>query len=462
MNLLLRTWSLRIPPGLAGLLWLAGSLAPALAQQPASSANQSISSTGRDVALTNAMVPGRTRSSLASADALAAQQFTPSKSYTTRLGPIHFRLVPLFEVEFNSNVNFSPDNPISDLILRPGLTMDFDWVITEKNRLTLNIGLQYEKYLRSVDRDDSGFLMKPDTVLSYSVYTGDFIITLYDRPTIDQEPGGDPSLVNTAPYTRLANALGLSVVWDLNKLILSLVGERQDVMSLNGNFSGLNAVSYVGQFSAVYLVTPTLSAGPFAVISQTTYQEAVLNNTNTTQLGMIANLTLTRYTTLSVSGGLQVMEFADTGTPGLEFQTTSTGTIDNVTGTAGGGNFIGPFFSVGITNQLNRLFSHSLTVSLQPQASSVSNYSQVFSVNYGLTWRMNRLVDANLSLDVAHGQVSGTAPDYQRAEIKTGLTGQLTPSIGWKMELGYRLETQSEGQGNIAQTRCILGLDYAF
>jgi len=457
MNSPLRT----LPARLAALLLLAGTSESVLAQQ-ANASSPSLSPSARESVLANAMVPGRNRGSMASSSAFAAQQMVPNNSYTTRLGPVLLRVIPRFEVEFNSNVYYSPDDPIADLILRPGLAFDFDWVITEKNRLTLNLGMEYEKYLRAVDRDNNGFRLKPDTLLSYSLYTGDFVITLYDRPSIEQEPSADPSLVNTAPYTRLANTLGLSVVCDLNKLILSAVVERQDIRSLNNNFSGLNATTYVGQLSAMYLLTPTLTLGPFGMVSQTAHPENALNNSTMMQLGITADQALTRYTTLTISGGLQIMKFQDNGTPGLSFQTTSTGTIDNVTGTAGGGNFFGPFFSVEITNELNRFFSHSLSVGLQPQASSVSNYSQVFSVDYALTWRMNRQVDANLALNLQHGQVSGTAPSYDLAEIRTGLTGQLTPSIGWKMELGYRLEMQTEGMGTVAQTRCILGLDYAF
>jgi len=441
------------------VIFLAG---PAAWTQAVNPSNNRISEAGRERALTNAMIPNRTRGSLTGTGASQAREMTPASDYHFRVGEIRFLLIPEFEVEYNSNVNFSTINPVADLILRPRLTLNLDWLVTRKNRLALNVGLEYEKYLRNVDRDYNGLRLRPDTVLSYSVYTGDFVITAYTRPSIEQDPGGDPTLVNTAPYQRFMNSAGLSVVWDLNKVILSAVGERQDVRSLNGNFSGLNSATYLAQLSSMVLFTPTFSAGPFALVSQTDYEEATLNDYTQFQFGLSANHVLSPYTTLNASGGLQVMEFQDTGNQQPGLTTDSDGLVDNVTGTAGGGNFVGPFFSVGINNRLNRHFTQQFGVWLQPQASSVSNYTQVFAVSYDLEWRMNRLTRAWLGLRYDNGRVSGDSPSYQRTEIKAGLEGPLTPSIKWRMQIGYRFEAQTAGAGNIAQTRCVVGLSYDF
>src|ERR1043166_7037464 len=75
------------------------------------------------------------------AAAEARRQDVDRIPYNLLLGPIRFRVSASVGVEYNDNINFADVNTQDDVIIRPNLTLDAIWPITQLNTLRLDLGI---------------------------------------------------------------------------------------------------------------------------------------------------------------------------------------------------------------------------------------------------------------------------------------------------------------------------------
>ena len=65
----------------------------------------------------------------------------------------------------------------------------------------------------------SRYFVTPDSELSFDLYAGDFLINLHDRFSITENTYQDPTVAGTGNYSQLQNTLGVTTLWDLNKIV---------------------------------------------------------------------------------------------------------------------------------------------------------------------------------------------------------------------------------------------------
>jgi len=413
----------------------------------------------------------RSRLSLTGWRALRATRIPERTRANIRVGQVEVRFDVGFGVTFDSNVNLSNDNPISDLILEPTFNINLRWAMSRVNELELQVGLQYQKYLRSVDRDRSGILLDPNTELAYRVFVGDFLFTVYERPSISQDDTNQSGLTNVASFRLFENNAGIIGLWDLNDVLLSAGYDRGDVFSLNDNFTEQDRSTNAFFASVALRLTPTDLGGFRGVFSTTRYREDIQNDFDYIELGAFLESTLSRYTSITVAGGVQHFEFFPTGTPITEQefitqQETASATgeeITSVPGTLGGGNFTGPFVRAQIFNVLNRYMTQSLALGVEASASSFSNFQEIYFVNYGLQWRWNPRTTFALDLTFEHVNVSGGAgADYDRFILDLGLRRQLSRRFNLTINYIGEVQAAETSVQSYTRNRLEIGLDYNF
>ena len=109
-----------------------------------------------------------------------------------QLGPVSLRFQSTLEVEANDNVRLAADHPQADLIFRPQVNALGVWQVTEKNRLSLSLGVGYAKYINTPGFD--GLFLTPGSDLSFDVYVKDFVINFHDRFSYSQDVSYDPTV----------------------------------------------------------------------------------------------------------------------------------------------------------------------------------------------------------------------------------------------------------------------------
>lgn len=355
------------------------------------------------------------RGSMAGWRAFAGSLKSDERTANTQLGPVSVTFSTGLRAGYDSNINNSGSDPLWDFIIEPNISMSLNWPITRYNELDFTIGLSYQYYVFHPEYASSGFTLDPGTELSFRIFTGDFVITLYDSPTITTNPPDtDPTLTNTGFIRELSNRVGISILWDWNKLVSTAGIERLDSLSLSGNFDSLNQTSYLAFFQSFYEYTPTTSIGIRTSGSVNVYQSSSQNNSLTGLVGAILTTRLTEYTSLYLELGLQTGIFEDSAPQSSTpvFETDSDGFNSNVETSLGGANYVQPYFRFALTNQLNRYLSQDFSASRDVSNSAVSNYREEYTFTYALNWRMNRLATLTAEGFTSFGRVSSAENPY--------------------------------------------------
>ncbi len=350
--------------------------------------------------------------------------------YNIKAGPVQMSFDAGMGVEYNTNVNLSEDNPKGSLVLSPRVGMNLYWPITRINSVSLDLGLGYNYYLNDPDLGGQYLLISPATELMFNIFIQDFIITIYERPSITENPTDDPTINDVVNYTFFNNVAGIDVIWDLNDLQFGFGYANQIRYSLNDDYNNQDTVSNQIYANASAMVQPFLRVGVEGSVYNTYYFDerpfrtgggngtvtentSNLNNSVGGSAGLFAMGNISRFTSWSAGVGWQITQFNESNNP------LNTGNASN------------PYFYFGVANELNRFYTHSLSASFESEPSYESNFVQAFNVGYSFNWILIR----NWSLGGGAFYQNGTespgpeSEDFNRVGANVGLGYQVTKNL---------------------------------
>ena len=191
------------------------------------------------------------------AAASARRQSTDQIPYNLLAGPVRFLFSITTGIEYNDNINLAETNKQEDIIIRPQFNIDAIWQVTQLNTLKLDIGLGYAFYLDHPNANTNGVLIQPGSQLSFDIFVQDFRINLHDRFSLQQDPVGQLQLSNVVDYGRFENTAGISVLWDLNKAVLTFGYDHYNYISTTSTFDYLNRNAEELTFSSYFAFTST-------------------------------------------------------------------------------------------------------------------------------------------------------------------------------------------------------------
>lgn len=329
--------------------------------------------------------------------------------YNLMTGPIRYRVSATFGIEYNDNINLSDNNAESDVILHPQVNIDAIWPVTQINTLRLDIGLGYSFYLDHSDQNTNGILLSPGSQIAFDVFIGDLRINFHDRFSLQQDPIDELQLNNVVDYGRFENAAGVSVMWDLNKAVLTLGYDHYTYVATNSDFDYLNrnAEQLVG--SASFAVTNTTSVGLESSFVTNYYDQNVLNDSNTYTVGAFVETQITNYLKLRVAAGYQSIAFDNTG---------------SVFDSSDSNDY---YANILLSHRLNAAITQTLAAGHESQLGVNSNFISLNYVRHTVTWNVIR--DTLLS----------TEAFYEDADDSGGFIGEHLHRYGGAVTLGYQL-----------------------
>src|SRR3954471_2263670 len=181
--------------------------------------------------------------------------------YNLLVGPVRFRVSASMGVEYNDNINYAERDKEDDVIFRPQVNLNAIWPITQINTLTLDLGIGYSIYVNHSEDNTNGVLITPNSKLAFDIFVGDFRINIHDRFSLQQDPISEPVISNRVDYGRFENTAGLSVLWDLNKVLLTVGYDHYTYISTVSEFDYLNRNAEELSGTAAFLVSSTTSVG---------------------------------------------------------------------------------------------------------------------------------------------------------------------------------------------------------
>lgn len=373
------------------------------------------------------------RPSLAGQEASEARQEDVSRiPYNLLLGPVRFRVGASVGFEYNDNVTLAEVNEQDDFIITPNLSLDAIWPITQLNTLRLDLGIGYSFYLDHSNYDTNTILVAPKSQIAFDIFVGDFRINLHDRFQVQQDPIEQGALSNVADYARFENTAGLSVLWDLNKVLLQVGYDHYNYVSLTNRFDYLDHNSEILYGSAAFIVNPTFTVGAEGNAVFTRYDQSVLNNNKDYSVGGFIETNVTNNLRIRVAGGYQWIDF------------------DN--------NFvtfpIGPFlirfpdhkdlqdYYVNglIGHRINAQLSQTLSAGHENELGIQSNYITLNYIRHTLTWNLIRNVLISTEFFFEDAEESGGPLNATIFSVGTGQReGEHFQRIGGAITLGYQL-----------------------
>jgi hypothetical protein len=363
------------------------------------------------------------------ASAEARRQDIEHIPYNLLVGPVRFRFSATFGVEYNDNINLSddgraviltPTGPVlvktekqDDVILRPAVNLDAIWPITQLNTLRLDLGLSYAIYLDHSNANTNGVLISPGSQLAFDIFVGDFRINIHDRPSLQQDPIAELALSNVVDYGRFENTAGVSVLWDLNKALLTLGYDHYTYISTTSDFDYLNRNAEELSGTASVFVASNTSVGleSYAVFNY--YDQHVLNDSTDYSIGGFVETQLTTYLKLRAAAGYQWIDFDNNGTVSTLFGDTK--------------NLSDYYANVLITHRINALIRQTISAGHESQLGVNSNYITLNYVRHTVSWNIIR------------NTLLSTEFFYEDADESGGFINEHLHRYGGAVTVGYQL-----------------------
>ena len=388
------------------------------------------------------------RPSLAGQEASDAREQDVSRiPYNLLLGPVRFRVGATVGVEYNDNINYADDgtavipNPISpgfitirsnsqdDVIVTPNLTLDAIWPVTQLNTLRLDLGIGYAFYLDHSKNDTDYILVAPKSQIAFDIFVSDFRINIHDRMLLQQDPIQEGALSNVVNYGRFENTAGLSVLWDLNKLLLQVGYDHYNFVSTTNRFDYLNRNSEIVQGSAAFIVNPTITVGAEGNAVFTRYDQSVLSDNKDYSVGGFVEVALTNNLKVRAAGGYQWIDF-DHNFVNFRFGPFVFAVPDQ--------KDLQDYYVNGlIGHRINAQLSQTVSAGHENQLGINSNYITLNYVRHTLTWNLirNTLLSTEFFFEDAE-ESGGFAGVFSPVPLGTG---EHFHRIGGAITLGYQL-----------------------
>lgn len=396
------------------------------------------------------------RASLAGETAARARKANENIPYNIKIGPASIRFSSSIAANYVDNINVAEVGALDDLILRPEVSVDAYWAVTPQNALNFSIGAGYSKYLNQPTNDN--LIIHPNSAISFDVFVGDFKINLHDRFSYVQDPLQNGAVSGTnaaaASFGTSQNAVGVSVDWDLNKILLTVGVDHQDSFSTSSAFSYLDQSSEFFYARPAFLLNPVLTMGLDLAGGISKYnQSGVLNNSHHYSAGPFVNWKVSEYLQLTLRGGYVVYSFD------------SVGSVTNVAGTnaTDSGN---PYASLTLDHVLNKFITQSISAEYRVQPGVNSDAQQLLFIRHAARWRILRGTDISTDTYFEHSDeirsLNALSEIYDRFGISVGASYQLSSKMTTGFGYSYTRKVSNVPTRGYTQNSVTLNLGYRF
>lgn len=339
--------------------------------------------------------------------------------YNLLVGPVRFRFSATFGVEYNDNINLAEVNEQDDIILRPQVNFNAIWPVTQLNTLRMDIGLGYAWYLDHSNANTNGVLISPGSQLAFDIFVGDFRINIHEKPSLQQDPIAELALSNVVDYGRFENTAGVSVLWDLNKALVTLGYDHYIYISTTSVFDYLNRNAEELSGSASFAVTSTTNIGAEGSWVYTYYDQSGLNDAHAYSAGGFAETQITNNLRLRVAGGYQWIDF-DHNFVNFNFF-----------------GFLIPFqdkkdlqdyyANILVTHRINSTLKQTLSAGHESQLGVNSNYITLNYIRHTVSWNIIR------------NTLLSTEFFFEEADESGGFIDEHLHRFGGALTVGYQL-----------------------
>lgn len=375
---------------------------------------------------------------------------TPEASaYNLKWGKMIARVHASTQFEYNDNINLSETTPRSDFSIAPHLGIGFMYPVSKNNLLQLDLGVGYRWYVNSPAV--SSLMLAPNSRLDYRLFISDLSLNFYDNISVQADPVSRPEISGQGSrdfinFRRLHNLAGVIAEWRPFRQ-WGLVGGYSHTLdrSLSREYLELDYDQHTFSLGAMYQASSRLMLGLNTAYAMTLYRDSFQNDGATYTLGPFVTWEATRFILVDASVAYSLSSY-DTGSR-----------------MADRADFQGVVFQLGLRHRLNRRMNQNLRVGRSAGLGFGSNYTEMYSLQHGFQWQLNRALSLNTIFSYENFQASNVGGDSgDRYLAYVALNYWLTKS--WNATLGYSMalkDSAIEGR-DYTQNRLTLELQKRF
>lgn len=341
------------------------------------------------------------RDSMANADSAAnSTSTTPSadqSNYNLRIGPVRFLADVSAGIEYIDNINYSDRNRISDEVGRIALNIRAMYDLSRLNTISLNLGIGFVRYFEHPDATSNDLFVTPGSQVAVDLYAFNiFRINFHDSFSVLQDPVDNASISGVTNFGRFINTVGVTVVADLNNIVITGGYDHTNYESLDDTYDYLDrsAESILGSVSVK--VAPRTFVGVEGTAAYTDYvsdNQIRQNDSVGGTAGLFLDITPTPYLRLVARGGYAYSSF-DTGGTFSSGQLADGTNLNQLVRQNDGNRRLSdddtisdPYWSISASNRINAYLTQSLSAGREHDFGLTSNYITVNYVRYNIAWR---------------------------------------------------------------------------
>ncbi len=407
-----------------------------------------------------------TRDSFAGPEAeqAAVDTNTDESHYNLRVGPVRVLLDAQAGFEYIDNITYSEHNRENDEVIRFGLNLRALYALTRLNTIQFDLGVGFVRYLEHPDATNDNVYITPGSQLAFNIYAADiFRINFHDSFALLQDPVDQPNLSNVTDFGRFTNTAGVTVVADLNTVVLTVGYDHFNYISLNSDYDYLNRSSESVLASAVYKLAPRTFIGVEGNFAYTDYDQDVQNSSVGGSVGGYLDITFNPYIRLVARGGFQYASF-DHGYE--EFNQFSAEGRAFAVGTRFNDDkeLTDGYWSIALNHRINAYLTESLTAGRENDLGLTSNYITENYVRYNIAWRATNTVTVTGDAFYENDQESGGLFDehLQRFGVTGTLGYQFTLKLSASAYYGYLRKDSDAADRSYYQNTAGVNVDYRF
>lgn len=369
--------------------------------------------------------------------------------YGLRLGSVFLRYDVSFAAIYTDNRNYSDSNPKEDFGLRPVFNAGLFYPINDRQKVQVDVGIGYQWWANSPEADR--LYVAPNSHLDYTFGIGDVMMRVSNNTSTSTEASDRPEFSGgdgdtNFSFNRISNSTGLSANW-VGSRRLSLNGAYSFLINrtLNDQFQELDRNTHSFSASALVRVTVPISVGLSGRYSMFDYMDNVQNGGQSFSIGPA--VTWQPLDSLIVNAYVHYSKslFDEDGTIGDR------------------SDFSGAVFGVSADHVMNRYITQTASISRGIDPGFGSNYTDEFSVRYGIGATISSRLTGNLSFRYRSAELSGF--DGEKADLFTVSLGS-GYQILRRANLGltYSMNTRSSDKpsANYWENRVTLTASYQF
>jgi hypothetical protein len=395
------------------------------------------------------------RNSLVSAQNVAAAKLSSEENnYNLKVGPVRFLASAFAGFEFNDNIGLSQNNRTADVAVRFGIDLRAVWQLTRLNALSIDVGIGFQRYLNHPDVIKGNVLIAPNSQIGFDVYVADiFRINFHDRFEIRQDPIDGVTLSNILNFGRFLNTAGVTVVADLNTVVVTAGYDHFNWISLTREFDYLERADEQFNASIAYQIAPRTYLGVEGSFSIVNYRDRVLNDSRGFSAGPYVDWAISPYLRIVARAGFEHRSFSSNTQGGFNGGLFRDGSDLN-----------GWYGNFTIQHRVNAYVTQNISAGRTNELGYTSNFNQLYFVRYGVDWRASSQLSVGLSGFYEHVQTSGGLLEETLTRYGAGISAsyQFNLKMAGTLRYSYVKKDSDLPLNDYYQNRVTLDLNYRF